>query len=344
MPFPPESGDHTGALGVRRPVELPEADVDAADGLAPKASSAAEGDAGEAAAAGEKKASGTDEASGKESSGTGSSAESAEKTGTADAKDETEAVAQTVAVAKSPGSATAEGDGMPPDRPKKPVLAGIAIGGAVLLAIPILLIGTGSHHGKKHPTADAAATVLPGDGQQPPPGAYVTTSPSATPTAAPSATAKSTPKAAKSAAPKHSAQAQHKAQALSARSRGVPASELPTKGGNPYALEVHAPYDINTGKTLRTNRLALTMQSGGNLVLRDTSSKIIWSSGTHHSGAYAEFQSDGNLVVYINGRQPVWASGTFGHEGATLVLQADYNMVIFSGIGGSPIWATGTNH
>ena len=116
-----------------------------------------------------------------------------------------------IATAPAAAPTAVAGDGMPPDRPKKPVLAGIAIGGAVLLAIPILLIGTGSHHGKKHPTADAAATVLPGDGQQPPPGAYVTTSPSATPTAAPSATAKSTPKAAKSAAPKHSAQAQHKA-------------------------------------------------------------------------------------------------------------------------------------
>jgi hypothetical protein len=88
---------------------------------------------------------------------------------------------------------------MPPDRPKKPVLAAVAIGGAVVLAIPILLIGTGSHDGKKHRTAAAADTVLPGDGQQPPPGAFASASPTATPSPSASAKKKAKPKESKTA-------------------------------------------------------------------------------------------------------------------------------------------------
>jgi hypothetical protein len=83
----------------------------------------------------------------------------------------------------------AKADVTPPDRPKKPILAAVAIGGAVLLSIPVLLIGTGSHDDKKQRTAAAADTVLPGDAQQPLPGVFVSASPSATPTPTPSASA-----------------------------------------------------------------------------------------------------------------------------------------------------------
>jgi hypothetical protein len=298
-------------------VELPEADIEEAGELTPAADAEPAWEGDRSASTGEDRA-----------------GEAQEQPAPA-AKEENDAAPAADAAAAVPVAAGAvQGDGMPPDRPKKPVLAAVAIGGAVVLAVPLLLIGTGSHHAKKHRTAAAADRVLPGDGQLPP-GAYTSTSPSATPTPSPSA--KHTPKATKRATPKPSASHSSRAH----RASGVPAGEKPMSGGNPWALELHAPYDLNPGKTLRTNRIALTMQKGGNLVLRDTSSKIIWSSGTHRTGAYAEFQSDGNLVVYVNGRQAVWASGTFGHDGATLVLQADDNMVIFDGH--NAIWATGTN-
>jgi hypothetical protein len=334
LSYQPESGDNPKPLGIRRQVELPETDIEAADGLIPAASEpAAESDP--VASADEKAAADADPVPTETTNGE-APAETREQNASSAEKEPDAALARDIAVAAPPTGV--QGDGMPPDRPKRPVLAAMAIGGAVLLAVPILLIGTGPHHGKKQRTTAAADTMLPGNGQQPP-GAYTSTSPSATATPSPSAHATHKPKATKSAAPKPSAKPSPGRRAH--RRSGVPASEKPMSGGNPWALEVHAPYALNPGKTLRTNRIALTMQTGGNLVLRDTSSTIIWSSGTHQGGAHAEFQTDGNLVVYANGRQAIWASGTFGHDGSTLVLQADDNMVIFDGH--TALWATGTN-
>ncbi|MGH3375159.1 MAG: hypothetical protein ACRDP6_10495 [Actinoallomurus sp.] len=340
MSSTPGSGDRAESLGVRRPVELPEADIEAAGDLTPAAGSDAEAEP-------EPEDAEVISASGSGETGTEPEESAGAKESPADAAEpekkvegDKDPLTRTAVAVTPPVSGDGAGDGMPPDRPKKPVLAAVAIGGAVVLAIPLLLIGTGSHHGKKHRTTAAADTVLPGDGQLPS-GAYTSTSPSpsGTPTPSHSASPKhSKPKASKNAGSKPSAKA---SVGTLAHRQGVPSSQRPLSGGNPFALEVHAAYDINPGKTLRTNRVALTMQSNGDLVLRDTSSKIIWSTGTHHSGSYAEFQTDGNLVVYFNGRQAVWASGTPGHQGATLVLQADDNMVIFNGQ--DPIWASGTN-
>jgi hypothetical protein len=344
LSFTPGSDDRAESLGVRRPVELRAGDIENAGDLTPAAASGTERDGGEEPA---ESGAVSSEASAEEKKSSVDTATPEKKEG------ETGSMAQAVAVTPPPVSGDVAGDGMPPDRPKKPVLAAVAIGGAVVLAIPILLIGTGSHEGKKQRTAAAANTVLSG-GQQPPPGAYVPMSPSATPTPkstpSPSSSAKHSPKATASADPKHSGKpssgkhsgkgaGKDSVQALS--HHGVPASEKPKSGGNPYALEVHPPYTIGSGKTLRTNRIALTMQRGGNLVLRDKSGKIIWSTGTHKAGVYAEFQSDGNLVIYASGRRAVWAAGTFGHSDATLVLQADDNMVIYAK--SNALWATDTS-
>jgi hypothetical protein len=324
--YQPEAADNPKPLRIRRQVELPETDIEAADGLRPAASESAAG-RDPVASADDKAAADADPAPAEKTDGK-APAEPREQNASLAEKEPDAAQARDIAVA-APLTGV-QGDEMPPDRPKKPVLAAVAIGGAVLLAVPILLIGTGSHHGKKQRTAAAANTVLPRDGQ--PPGAYTSTSPS------PSARATPKPKATKSAEPKPSAKPSPGRRTH--RRGGVPASEKPTSGGNPYALEVHAPYDLDPGKTLRTNRIALTMQTGGDLVLRDTSGKIIWSSGTHAAGAWVKFQTDGNMVMY--GIEKVfWQSGTPGHNGATLVLQADDNMVIFDGH--TALWATGTN-
>ncbi|MEV0406589.1 hypothetical protein [Actinoallomurus sp. NPDC050550] len=325
-------GERAESLGIRRPVELPKADIEEAGDLAP-AGGAEPAHEGDRSATEEKKA--------------GETQERPKDTPSAAKEQEDPAPDTDAAVAVAPQIGAVNAEEMPPDRPKKPVLAAVAIGGAVLLAVPILLIGTGSHHARKHPTSAAADRVLSGNGQQPPPGAYTSTSPSATPTSTPSAQPTHKPAATKSAEPRAPgkpsprADAAHKGGPSSRAARkGVPAGEKPMSGGNPWALEVHAPYGLNPGKTLRTNRLALTMQTGGDLVLRGTSGAIIWSTGTHQAGAYAEFQADGNLVVYA-GKEAVWASGTFGHDGATLVLQADENLVIYNGHDAT--WATNTH-
>jgi hypothetical protein len=242
------------------------------------------------------------------------------------------AAARDIAVAQPRSAGDVAGDEMPPDRPNKPVLAAVAIGGAVVLAVPILLIGTGSHHEKKHPTAAAADTLLPGLGQQPP-GAFVPSTPTPTSSPTPSASTKK----------KDKAKAEKKASpSASVRALGKAVSNERPSPSAPSSVVIHAPRDIFPGKTVRTNRIALTMQTGGNLVLRDRSNKIIWSTRTHKRGVYAEFQTDGNLVLYAAGRKPVWAAGSFGHDNSTLVLQSDYNMVIVDH-DGHPVWATGTN-
>jgi hypothetical protein len=181
------SGERTESLGIRRQVELPEANMDEAGDLAPTDSPPEQT---EAAAKGGK---------------TANAGETDEKTvedapvaaaPQGDGGDNHNATATDTALAAPGADGDGDDDEMPPDRPKKPVLAAVAIGGAVVLAVPILLIGTGSHHGhKKHPTTAAANTVLSGDGQSPA-GVFTSASPSATPSLSPSATPSPSPSAA----------------------------------------------------------------------------------------------------------------------------------------------------
>lgn len=321
------SGEHTDALGVRRSIELPDVDISTADLSAAGSVPAAKSGTPAPAAGTEEKAGGTEE----------------QPTLAAEAKEDDAGPATPTATATAtdldPGN-----DGMPPGWPRKPVLAAAAIGGAILLAIPILLIGTGSHDHKKQRTDVAGNALLPTDGQQPP-GTFVSATPSVS--ASPSASLSSKAKPSTKAKPKASAGAKSSAKkrssgssAVRAKAKGVPSSELPKSGGAPYALEVHSALDLRPGQTWRTNVIALTMERGGTLVLRNKSGKAIWKSGPHQSGVYCEFQTDGNLVIYAGQRTPVWAAKTDGHPNATLVLQADANMVIYDGH--TAIWATNT--
>ncbi|GAA4496910.1 hypothetical protein GCM10023191_039620 [Actinoallomurus oryzae] len=311
-------GERAESLGVRRPVELPETDMDAADGLIP-AEPESQPDSEPGSEPSESAAAATAAVD---------DAKAPADSAAPDKKDDRAAVAEDIAAATQPGAL--DGDEMPPDRPNKPLLAGVAIGGAVVLAVPILLIGTGSDHAKKHPTAAAAETVLPGAGQ-PPTGAFVSSTPTPSPSAKKEDKAKAKKKATPSATPSPTAHARRKTVSPQMPSSSAPSSRV-----------IHAPRNLYPGDTVRTNRIALTMQAGGNLVLRDKSKKIIWSTRTHKPGVYATFQRDGNLVLYDAGRKAVWAAGSFGHDNSTLVLQSDYNMVIVDH-DGHPVWATGTN-
>ncbi|GAA4622894.1 hypothetical protein GCM10023196_016910 [Actinoallomurus vinaceus] len=242
MPSQSGSGEPTESLGVRRPVKLPEADIDAAEDLAPasgptsvdepapasdpasaeeqapaSASPPAEeqtpasestsereddkpasaggetADAGEAApeeegsGGAQEPAASPDEAT--KPAADGKAPEDGKKDDKAAKKEKRTAWLRNVAVAPaSPDGAAAAGDEMPPDRPRKPVLAAVAIGGVVLLSIPILLVGKGSHDGKKQRTTAAADRVMTGGGQGAA-GAYASASPTATASPSPSASA-----------------------------------------------------------------------------------------------------------------------------------------------------------
>jgi hypothetical protein len=154
-----EPGGNAEPLGVRRQIELPEVNTEA-DDLAPNA------DTRPKTVADRRETGSATEDTG-ESRPEGATASSE--------KEEQHALATGVTVPGPPG--------------------GVQNGGAVLLAIPILLIGTGSHDHDRQRTAAAAATVLPDN--RLPMGAFTSASPTATP--APSAS--KSPEAKKSKKP-----------------------------------------------------------------------------------------------------------------------------------------------
>ncbi|MFF8883557.1 hypothetical protein [Streptomyces flaveolus] len=104
---------------------------------------------------------------------------------------------------------------------------------------------------------------------------------------------------------------------------------------------VNATSVLEPGQRWSTNRIDLTFQGDGNLVLTDKRGNPLWSSGTSGRGAKTVFQADGNLVVYTPDGGTAWSSLTMGHDGARLVLEADGNMTVRQG--GTVIWSTGTS-
>lgn len=102
---------------------------------------------------------------------------------------------------------------------------------------------------------------------------------------------------------------------------------------------VRATYVLDPGDSVSTNRISLSLQTDGDLVLRDEHGRITWSTGTHAQGTHVVFQADGNFVLY-RGDQTLWSSRTDGHDGAVLVLRADGAMTIDDG--DSTLWSTGS--
>ncbi|ALO99332.1 hypothetical protein SHL15_8382 [Streptomyces hygroscopicus subsp. limoneus] len=106
---------------------------------------------------------------------------------------------------------------------------------------------------------------------------------------------------------------------------------------------VNATYVLHSGESVASDRMRITMRTGGDLVISDEHGTVRWSSHTHGSGNYAVFQDDGNLAVYSANHTSLWTSGTAGNAGAELVIQNDGNVVILSR-SGHTVWAAGTAH
>jgi hypothetical protein len=67
-------------------------------------------------------------------------------------------------------------------------------------------------------------------------------------------------------------------------------------------------------KTQGHDGASTTMQTDGNLVVRDGNGAALWDSETGgHPGAYRAMQDDGNAVVVSRGGKALWSSGTGGH-------------------------------
>ncbi|MFJ5266787.1 hypothetical protein ACIQAC_40675 [Streptomyces sp. NPDC088387] len=104
---------------------------------------------------------------------------------------------------------------------------------------------------------------------------------------------------------------------------------------------VSSTYVLNSGQSVASNRMKITLRSSGNLVITDENGVVRWSSGTSGSGNRAVFQADGHFAVYSSDDRTLWSSGTAGNPGAQLVIQADGNVTIVSA-GGAVLWSAGT--
>ncbi|MGW1004772.1 hypothetical protein [Streptomyces sp. NPDC002520] len=127
-----------------------------------------------------------------------------------------------------------------------------------------------------------------------------------------------------------------------AKKRATAVRTAPTaKEGQTKVL--HGTYVIGRGHSVATNRISLTMQQNGNLVIFDANGRARWSAGTSGRGDRAVFQGDGNLVVLAADGTTVWSSRTDGNPGAQLVLQNDGNVTI-QAADGRFLWGSGTQY
>lgn len=272
-------------------------------------------------------------------------------------QEEAEAPAGALAASVPEGDGPTHGDKASASvgRPGRPLLAGAAVLGALLIAVPGLLMSrdrTPESHDRV--VADQAGTIL-GDGATQGAGAYASSSPSAavrsaTPKAAPH---KTTPVKTSGAHPvsepttvktkKPTAAAKPTKKSTTTKSGTKSSSTSTSTSSYPSDVLVTATRVLSAGQSINAKKARLRMQTDGNFVLYDENNKPRWATMTFGSNYHAVFQADGNLVVYTSGNQPVWASQTEGHDGAILRLQGDGNMVIYSG-GSTAIWASNTQH
>ncbi|PWI13046.1 mannose-binding protein [Streptomyces sp. Act143] len=237
--------------------------------------------------------------------------------------------------ADHPGADSGESHG---GRPKKPMLAAAAIVGAVLIAVPFLLMGDTSDDDSKQATANSAGhedsdTLLGAGATHQAPDGYATR----TPTAAPSKKASKKPEP----SPTRSPEPQGAGGAATDAKPGTTPSatrsaKSPDKEPEPRtpvwtSTSVTAPSTLSAGESWSTNRIKMTMQTDGNLVVYNEKGKATWASmtfGAHHT---ARFQTDGNLVIHNGDDKPIWGADVWGHPGAKLVLRADGKVVIMDG-------------
>ncbi|MDX3335975.1 hypothetical protein PV620_30980, partial [Streptomyces sp. ME02-6978a] len=253
-----------------------------------------------------------------------------------------------------PGSGTAAS--VPTGRPGRPLLAGAAVLGAVLVAVPVLLVNrdrtTDTHNGV---VADQAGTVLGEDGAEGPGAPYAssTASPSSSSTGSAPAKIKKEPggqafpgaptgPVTSSSGPASSPTRTTSSKTTKVTTKKKSTTKKASKPSYPASISVSATRVLRAGQSLNAKRARLHMQTDGNLVVYDENNHARWATMTFGSNYQAVFQADGNLVVYTSSNRPVWASNTYGHNGSVLKIQEDGNVVIYEN--GRAIWASNTKH
>ena len=238
--------------------------------------------------------------------------------------------------------------------PSKPILAGAAIAGALLVAVPLMLVAGRSDpasHGSAV-AAEAAATMLQDGTEVQNPGEFVPAPPA--PTQSQAATrAKSqagvpTAGAHGSTSPTRRQIASPGGEAVQ-KKRPLPKTETSKKHASVPAMGTGRDATFLAGSKLCVNqawtsydgRTVLRLQADRNLVLYRDGSAVWAAPGAWRRGDCAVLQTDGNFVLHNANHQPIWASGTWG--GPTyLTVQDDGNMCLY-GRDNSAVWATNTN-
>ncbi|MFB8144524.1 mannose-binding protein [Streptomyces parvus] len=247
----------------------------------------------------------------------------------------TEAIALAAAVAAKPDTKTLTAADR--GRPRAPVLAGAAFVGAALVAIPVLLMGSANDEAPRNsgtaPVAGSADTVLNPESAPAALDDYVAVKPTPSPTEQKKTTP---PKAAPapvapSPAPRTSAPAEKPKASPKPEPKAAPKPDWGTQ-------TVSATSSIGVGQSWATNRIRMTMQQDGNLVVYNERNKPIWAAMTFGENHRAIFQPDGNLVVHNGDDRAIWASRTHDFGGAQLVLRPDAKVVIVHQ--GKVVWST----
>ncbi|MEV8004288.1 mannose-binding protein [Streptomyces parvus] len=247
----------------------------------------------------------------------------------------TEAIALAAAVATKPDTKTLTAADR--GRPRAPVLAGAAFVGAALVAIPVLLMGSANDEEPRNsgtaPVAGSADTVLNPESAPAALDDYVAVKPTPSPTEQKKTTP---PKAAPapvapSPAPRTSAPAEKPKASPKPKPKAAPKPDWGTQ-------TVSATSSIGVGQSWATNRIRMTMQQDGNLVVYNERNKPIWAAMTFGANHRAIFQPDGNLVIHNGDDRPIWASKTHDFGGAQMVLRPDAKVVIVHQ--GKVVWST----
>ncbi|MFE7443249.1 mannose-binding protein [Streptomyces chartreusis] len=258
--------------------------------------------------------------------------------GTTEASEERVAVAAAVA---TPPAATRTNTGVGSGRPRKPILAGAAIAGAALIAIPLLLTGSAKDDGPpdsaKGLAAEGSDTVLNPTSAPAALDDYVAEKPSPSPKKAKAT--KSAPAKVTAPQPVAPAPESNPSSKPETKPKAKPKPKPKATPQPNWSTEtVFATSVLEVNQAWTTNRIRMVMQTDGNLVVYNEHGNPIWASMTFGSNHRAIFQPDGNLVIHNGEDRPIWASQTWGHEGAQLVLRADAKVVIVQN--GAVLWST----
>jgi len=237
-------------------------------------------------------------------------------------------------------------------------LVAAASTGALLIGIPLLLLGRG-HEGEKPSAAPLSTAVAPVSTADAGVDNVVTDAPSPPATGrhrGPAAKNEKQPTAAVSPSALLQPRTTAKHAAKSSPTQGIPVRSTPKKSGGgetptggstdlnapATTVVIQATRTLSAGQSWSATLARMTMRSDGDLVISDEHGQVRWESHTSGAGNYAVFQGDGNLVVYNAAGQSLWTSGSAGHNGAELVLQADGNVVISQN--GTAFWTSRTEH